>query len=567
MPRQPKRISKKQKRTNGFYFWGFATIIIIVALVQVTSNISSSANALGGIDIPVTAATTGEIWWNPEYSSRKKLDTTNKTDTTLKYVFDHKALVDSNLSIPDASDIKLIAQVQDISDEVAFDIQRVNRDNTTIVFDISKYPTASYFIYFGNSLPLPSKVLGTFKLDPNSAELITAGEIEHPNLLIGTQKTWNLTSDEITEVALNYRSASAVERSHIYYVLDEKAKLIDTDLTSLGTEGELKLKLDKKVTAGYHSLFLVIDTDQGLIRSNSVNVVVSAPLYVAMTIDWEGRGGEQDWVLQEFTNIANEYGVKFTHFFNPRVFISQFVPEYQANLITSWVKARHEVYGDEVALHLHMFYDMVEAAGVEPIKAPGWGTGIDGYDVLTSGYSYQDITKMLTWSLKEFEKAGLPRPKGFRAGGWFANMDTLRAVNDAGFEYDSSGREQYTFGSLEAKGNWNLLHTTQPYFPSQTDQNLVGTDIRLNLLEIPNNGNDSYWFNEQQLIDRFYMNYNPGEILNNPVMVTYLSHPDWYFTDKPRIERLLQEIDQYTWQNDSGPVVFTTIEDTLPVWN
>lgn len=558
-----KRKSRKQKRTNSFYFWGFATIAIVVGIVAITSNIVSTADAFSYSDIPITATAKGTLWWNQTFHSRQKLDISNTDSTTKLYTFNHKNLVNQGLSLADGSDINVVAQVADKFDPIAIEIDNLNTKQTEIIFDVSRYPQADYYIYYGSAVPSTAKVLGTVKLSKTAAIAITAGEVEHPDAHIKMDESWVLKRAGDTVLSLDLELAEEVGTAKKYsYLLNGSVDPVT--VTPNQTDGfEISLG---DLDSGHYDLSLIIETNTQKYLSNSVAFTVSAPMYVAMTIDWEGRGGEQDWVLDELGKLSRKYNMPYTHFFNPRIYIANQIDDYRAKQLTDWVVNRHNNKGDEIALHLHMFYDMIEAAGVEAKQNPRWGSGIDGYDVLASGYNYQEFTKILNWSLEQFELNGLPKPVGFRTGGWFADLDILKAVDDAGFTYDSSGRDRYKFGSNQVEGHWNLDYTTQPYYPSTADQNSTNSSSTLNLLEIPNNGNDAYWFDTDQLLQRFYANYSPNQLLDEPKIVTFLTHPDWFGTDLPRIQELLEEINQFTVEQGGGPVVFTTLADTLPEW-
>uniref|UniRef100_A0A832DUR6 Uncharacterized protein n=1 Tax=candidate division WWE3 bacterium TaxID=2053526 RepID=A0A832DUR6_UNCKA len=301
----------------------------------------------------------------------------------------------------------------------------------------------------------------------------------------------------------------------------------------------------------------------GTFTSPAVEFYVSYPLYVAWTLDWEGYDVPQNY-LNMIEEISQNHGVPITHFFNPRLYTSPDISAAQAQYLTDWVKNR-ENQGDVIGLHLHMFPDLVSAAGVAPRTSPNWGSWkTDGYDVLTSAYTYEETVKLLDWSKGTFARKGLGIPVMFRAGGWFADEETLQALAETGFALDSSGRTKYTFGENGIAGPWDLLATTRPYQLNAEDQNIVNSPT-LNLWEFPNNGADSWAYSTEQLLERFQSNFS-GAPLAEKQVVTYLSHPEWFSKDQPKIEALFAAIDSYRNRVDGGPVIYITLGQAYQIW-
>jgi uncharacterized membrane protein/predicted deacetylase len=293
--------------------------------------------------------------------------------------------------------------------------------------------------------------------------------------------------------------------------------------------------------------------------TNVDSFTVSYPMYVAWTMDWEGAD-VSDKELSNIEEFSDEYSIPITQFFNPVIYISGELNEERIDRLTNWILNREKM-GDEIGLHLHMKYEIAEASGVEPIKEPHWTDYLDnGHDVPCSEYSYNQFMKILTWAKAEFEKNNLGTSISFRAGGWFANRDTLRALEDSGFLIDSSGRDYYIWGNHHIKGHWNLKSTTQPYQPSRSNQNAPTPAPNFNLWEFPNNGANSGFYKSNDLIKRFDENYTE-KILYEPKVVTYLSHPHAFSKDLEILEPVYKYIDQYNIANDSGPVFYTTLKD------
>lgn len=316
---------------------------------------------------------------------------------------------------------------------------------------------------------------------------------------------------------------------------------------------------------GEYAVQANVDFGCGRVSSQKYRFNVSYPLYVTWTFDWEGYYVKQEYLddIDELT--TKHYDFPLTHFFNPRIYVTPTMSNGHAMHLTNWVKSRRDSHGHYIGLHLHMFNDMVEAAGVEPHDEPAWGWySDDGYDILVSGYSYNDMSKILTWSQLMFLQNGLGDPTIFRAGGWFADEGTLSVLEAHGFVMDSSGRTSFVFGKNDVQSHWNLDATVAPYHPNLYDQNSDSAP-NMGIWEFPNNGGDSWAFSKDEMLERYRQNYD-GRFLAEKQTLTYLSHPEWFYEDKSKMDGLLNEIDRDLFIEDSGPVIYTTLDETYKVW-
>lgn len=553
---------RRKRHQNRWVHFLIISIVAIAAYWVYTSNSAATNTDIDQRLIPDLANSTGDIWWQNNYQYRQKVVTTSEPGKLTAIEFNHAALVQSGRSEASGVDIAVVAQIDKATDIIPFYFSAANTPTGKIAFDASKYPNATYYIYYGNRAATESKVLGTASTTRSSAngELLP---VETPQLSISTKNRWQLLSkgklDLQIDLATQGISNSTTSKTYLHD--GEKIELVHE-----GALPDQSLGLQIEAKPGKADYYLVVVDNGEYWRSNTIHLLISEPVYVAWTIDWEGYN-VQDQVLQRLSEISKKYGAPMTQFFNPRIYVDKSIPQYRRDELTNWIKIRQEKFGDELAMHMHMQYDLVRAAGVQPITSPRWGSGQDGYDVLTSAYSYEQFRKIVEWALEKFNSSGLGRPAGYRAGGWFANIETLKVLNDLGFVYDSSGREAYVFGNQKKPGAWQLDPKTQPYRPSTTNQNSPSPEPQLNLWEVPNNGNDSYWFPTDHLVNRFYQNYKvPGESVDQPILITYLSHPDWFDVDQPKLEALFTEISKYSHAQDKGPVVFTTISSALKAW-
>ncbi|MDD3661795.1 MAG: hypothetical protein PHG63_01900, partial [Candidatus Dojkabacteria bacterium] len=308
-----------------------------------------------------------------------------------------------------------------------------------------------------------------------------------------------------------------------------------------------------------------ISHDCGEFDTRGYSFNVSYPVYVTWTFDWEGNDVKQQYLndMDELTRKHRDFPL--THFFNPRIYATDRVSPERAEYLTQWVIDRRDQYGHQIELHIHMFTDMVSAAGVAPHSDPAWGwTTHDGYDVLVSGYSYDDTNKIVDWATAQFIAHGLGTPTMFRAGGWFADEETLLALQDNGFIADSSGRTAFSIGTNNAVSPWNLSITAQPFQPNVYDQNSSAYPT-MKIWELPNNGGDSWAFSKDDMYNRYRANY-AGGVSDRMTVVTYLSHPDWFYEDKPKMDALLTDIERDLYADDNGPVIFGTLEDVYLTW-
>lgn len=369
----------------------------------------------------------------------------------------------------------------------------------------------------------------------------------------------NNFSDIILEIPNTNISTSDIRFFTLKYYVDSEANSKDMEYSESEKKWLGKVNLNE-LEVGEHTITITSTIkDCEFNGKKELPFILSYPVYVTWTLDWEGSDVKQS-NLDSIVDISSKYGIPVTHFFNPYIYYS--LPENRTNAITEWVINRKNL-GDSIGLHLHMYDKYVTASGVTP-KTTRWGyVGYGkGYDVPTEEYSYSEFMKILSLAKSDFAKHGLGVPTLYRAGGWFADEDILKAVQDSGFKADSSGRISYTIGTNKVAGPWTLQTTTQPYLLNLNNQNdTVSGGSKL--WEIPNNGLDSWSFNANQMIQAFNQNYTAG-INNSTKVVTYLSHPQGFEHDNPILNQVFTHISMYSYNSDSGPVIFTTI-DKLPM--
>ncbi|MCA9379498.1 hypothetical protein KC640_03650, partial [Candidatus Dojkabacteria bacterium] len=278
--------------------------------------------------------------------------------------------------------------------------------------------------------------------------------------------------------------------------------------------------------------------------------------------------------LNELDAMANKYGIRMTHFFNPYIYVNPSINRQRADQLTLWVQNRAYNHFDEISLHLHMWYNMVRAAGITP-KSTDYAPWLykDGGGVAAYTYTVAEMNQILNWSKTMFQDNGLPaNPVSFRAGGWLLKTNTLQSLQDTGFLLDSSGRtrggtDNETRKMASFPPPWDLSPTQRPYQPSLSDQN-SSAEPTFDIWEFPNNGADSIWYTETEMIRRFDLNYpNKGQVMSEPQVLTYLSHPQFWNIDKARVDKLFGYIGSYLYRDDNGPVIYTTLESAYNSWD
>ena len=424
-----------------------------------------------------------------------------------------------------------------------------------------------YFIYYGSDFPVKTDGLDNLRVTEVATRAVLGREQQNPKLLtISRQWYFKTLPQGTTPVSpvLDLRLDPLLTLSpeaHITYEIANTS--VNEVMESLGNNRYQAVADISGLAVGEYAAYATITRESGQKeKSMAVKIMISEPVYVAWSLDWEGWD-VPNANLEAIDTLVKKHGyLPLTHFFNPRIYLPSVMSKERAAFLTAWARNRTGAYGDSIDLHFHMQFDFVEAVGVTPKKEPRWGYGSgDGYDVLATAYSEDEIQKMLAWSKARFAENGLAAPKGFRMGGWFVDLDVLRALEKEGFVFDSSGREQAMWNSA-LKSPWNLHSKTQPYYPSRTDQNKTDTNP-FSLLEIPNNGGDNYAYSAEQLKNRFHDNYDSKPVKDQTAVV-FLSHPQLHHTDGAKIDEFLNETDRSLYEVDRGPVIYSTVNQ---IWS
>jgi len=514
-----------------------------------------------------------DSWWNENYSYFKQITLENKNLNVplpikcyITLQFNHSLYVEDKKTKADGGDLHLVYLENGAYQEIPIKLTDPNTSKTRIYFlPVKEIPKGgkdlSYFLYYGNptseNLPLPSQEEDTLYAQNYK---IYINRETNPKIFGQVNRHWFLKGQSLEN---DFRT--------IEYTVDIDESLVpDTTPTFEFTGTVMKGELEHMFKGEYYTEFNISDIPPGAYqlqttiiskgetyKSTKSHIFISYPLYIAWTMDWEGTTVAQDQ-LDLISEFSKKHNFPITHFFNPRIYVTNEVSETDRTRLTQWIQNR-QMNGDEAGMHLHMHNDMVSAAGVEVRTSPKWTNYLNnGHDVPCTAYTYEEFSQILTWGIMKFEEQGLGFPVSFRAGGWFANLETLRALEDKGFRIDSSGRERYSWGSNKLPGYWNLTSTTHPYYPSKSNQNSSAPPPNFALREFPDNGADSWFYKSDELISRFNKNYKQT-FLDKPQVIVYLSHPHQISKDMEVLNPTFDYIEQYKVSLDQGPVTYVTL--------
>src|SRR3989344_5509329 len=559
----------------------FSQINLFVSTTN-TGGIIKKEEIIGIENAPIF--TQPPSWYNQEYGYYRQLTLKNedifgpiRKGEWVLYTIDHKTKVDGKKSRPSGDDLLLAYYKDGGYTSIPVIIQSPNTSATTISLKVENdiFPNTfdnRYFLYYGSDFPIKQNEAPSPIIHTAVKYAFSTSEEYKQKLSLSLNRKWFLKSAPAKLYAKSVFLIPIVEDASVNNPRDNHAEYfveIKNDVfakqIALTAKENVEQTIDMQLfPAGEYEIAAYKKTAEIAVASRRQKVFVSEPLYIGISPDWEGWEVPRD-TLDSFTNLLTLYGnPPITHFFNPRIYLPTVVsPEY-ASFLTDWILERKQSVGDDIALHLHMHFDVLEVVGIAPKKNPRWGyRSEEGYDVLSTAYSYDAFVRLLTWSKDQFKTHGLPESVGYRAGGWFMNSELLKALQDSGFLYDSSGRDREMWGGIYTSP-WDLTSLSQPYYPAENDQN-VSSDNRLSLLEIPNNGGNTFEHSAPQLTARFFDNYSENT-LSQKKAVVFMDHPQWFTIYMKKISDLLGTVDKYSFTKDAGPVLYVTLQTIYELW-
>jgi hypothetical protein len=346
-----------------------------------------------------------------------------------------------------------------------------------------------------------------------------------------------------------------------------------------GDEGDFRQVLDaSQLAAGEHELLFAADgAETGFAR---IAITRSHPLYVVVSTDWDDADNSADSLLQQERLHMFHPELRLTHFVGPYTYTDPLVDEERRQFLTDWVLGMRDEFDDEIGLHIHPYCNFVDTTGVPCRTEPStvYSAGDEtGYTVMCSAYSEEEFTELLLAADALFEENGLGKPTSFRAGGWTADLGTLRALAAAGYVADTSANNWRRMEEWEGQQNgvlyeWNKEHwatiddTSQPYYPSVSDI-LVAGSPSVPVLEVPDNGILVDYVSGEEMIEIFDANWDGSSALEQPIAYSIGYHPsNFNSTYRVRITVALTHAEQFLASHDAGPVVYATLSELARVW-
>ncbi len=325
-----------------------------------------------------------------------------------------------------------------------------------------------------------------------------------------------------------------------------------------------------ELPVGVHEVLLAADGAATAFARAEIRV--SHPYYVLMSTDWD-FADPSDQALRRQDNLHSQHPeLKLTHFAAPYTFTDPALTEPRKEELAAWLRAQRDDFGDEIGLHIHPYCHFVVFAGLTCVtdQSTVYTTDPSGYTVKNSAYDEDQFATLLAAADGLFLERGLGKPTTYRAGGWTASIETLRALARQGFVADTSALNWARLEEWVGQGTgelyrWNMAtwapigDTSQPYYPSMTDA-LASTAPTLSLLEVPDNGIMVDYVSVEEMQDIFAANWD-GAPLAAPRTLMMGFHPADGFgpAEHARVDGILDHADQFLAVRDAGPVVYATL--------
>lgn len=306
----------------------------------------------------------------------------------------------------------------------------------------------------------------------------------------------------------------------------------------------------------------------------------SHPYYVLATTDWDFADPSDPTLDFHDEMHAEHTDVRITHFIGPYTFTDPAVTDVREAELVAWAARMRDDYDDEIGLHIHPYCHFVEYAGLTCNTDESTVSASDptGYSVGLWAYGDTDFRSLLETADELFMDRGLGKPVTFRAGGWTATIETMRALAATGYIADTSANnwmrmEEWIPNPPFITGilySWNMENwapiddTSQPYYPNQDDV-LSSEAPTLPILEVPDNAIMVDYVSIAEMTDIFEQNWD-GTPLAAPTTYMMGWHPSDRFSveEQMRVDGLFDLADQYLASEGDGPVVYALLRD-MPI--
>ncbi len=400
---------------------------------------------------------------------------------------------------------------------------------------------------------------------------IAAG-VDDPAWQVTVSRAWVLKADGLTpgEREVTVRVVAPADASGVRASLDDDPARVAVR----GADGVWSVALPvADLAVGAHTVRVA---PTGAVAVASQPLQVSFAAYVVVSTDWDNTRFTDSYLRRIESLREHHPGLVYSHFFAPYHYTDPQVTDAREAEIEAWVKAQCDQYGDELGVHIHGWCHFVTAAGVPCRTTPAYAPNdTTGYVTVIAAYTVEEMATQLRYAVQLFAQHGLGRPTSFRAGGWTADLGTLRALDSTGFTVDSSAMRPDRIGSWRGyllydwnQTNWaGITDTSQPYHPSDTLITQGAPARPMRLLEVPDNGILVDYITGPEMVAVYEANAPSGGTLAQPTLFQVGFHPPNFSTTFAlRMEAALSHVDAHLASADAGPAVYARISDLTRVW-
>ncbi|MGZ3743428.1 MAG: hypothetical protein ACXVB1_18355 [Pseudobdellovibrionaceae bacterium] len=291
------------------------------------------------------------------------------------------------------------------------------------------------------------------------------------------------------------------------------------------------------------TLLLNISTHAGEIQK--INLIIS--------VDWEGFSLD-DKNLEAFQKFRNDYPeVKIVHFLNAAYFLQK-----GADALDIQKKIRSVIRpGDELGIHIHAFETLLNAAEVKYREDyTFWGRefskpigNVRGHDVPLSIFSESELRRLIRTSINILSQNGFENLKSFRAGGWSASPEVLKALAEEGIFIDSSAVPPDIVKNVTVEDQPLYNKIVNVFWKETTTQSDSAYEIKTeagNILEIPNNFALADYISGEEVFKKFKTLFNTLDLsASHPVNIHYGFHQETAALYIDRVRFAIDKIRQF----------------------
>jgi hypothetical protein len=413
--------------------------------------------------------------------------------------------------------------------------------------------------------------------DPPSVTPPAAPAVNDARFAVAGVEPWYLVGNALTDgqdtVSITVDAPADAEVVDVWVAGGPGQRLTRDAATPTRFTGDLAVGL---LDAGTHQILIAAnaaDTAAFAVTFNRTH-----PFYFIMTTDWDFAEPGQVALDYHDDLRAEHPSLVFTHFIGPYTFTDPNLAEVRKAELAAWAIERRDQHDDEIALHIHPWCHFVLAAGVEcnTTLSTVYQTDTTGYTIKLEAYGQAGFEMLLDKADELFLERGMGKPVTFRAGGWTAVIETLKALAAKGYIADTSANNWMRMEEWRNQGNlytWNMTNwstigdTSQPYYPNTTDKQSAAPPT-VSILEVPDNAIMVDYVTVQEMTGIFNANWPPGTTLSMPrtFMMGFHPSPNMTVDEYRRLDGILDHADMYLASQHRGPVVYARLKDMPLVW-